>query len=220
MQRACKEVLGQEPMTFAPWHAHPLCADACAEAGIFDADKQFWWSPENGYKTISIDALTVDPAKLVEGLEGIWDTAEKVVEQPILETKLHNTSPGEAPQVQAWLATSAEWGAMVFFPRLATKGGPAGAADECEWWYSKLTPTQLAFLQQMKYYNRDEALQANAEVAAAIQRQAQAGAAASVDHALFMVSSQHCPASRMSPGDVLVSLELIADKQSTNMQAT
>ena len=44
-----------------------MFANACAEAGISDANKQPWWSPENGNKTIFVDALTVDPAKLVEG---------------------------------------------------------------------------------------------------------------------------------------------------------
>ena len=107
MQSAAKQVLGQEAMTFAPWHKHPICVAACREAGIFDADKQFFWHPDNANETISIDALTVDPSKLVEGLEGIWDTAEKTLEQPILETRLHNTRPGEAPDVQAWLVVSA-----------------------------------------------------------------------------------------------------------------
>lgn len=192
MQSAAKQVLGQEAMMFAPWHKHPICVAACREAGIFDADKQFFWHPDNANETISIDALTVDPSKLVEGLEGIWDTAEKTLEQPILETRLHNTRPGEAPDVQAWLVVSAEFGAMVFFPRLGTKGGPEGAHDGCEWWYSQLTAAQLQLLKDMKYYNRDKALKANKEVAAKIQKQVEAGQAAGVDPTLFLVRPLQC----------------------------
>ena len=175
------------PRTFGDWHKDPICEPAARAAGIFDPEKRFWWKPEFSKWVLSCDALTVDPSELVDGMEAIWDTAEKVAEQPILETSLHNASPGDTPRVQAWIVVSAVFGTTVFYPRLATKGGPEGAQDGCEWWYSKLSAAELAHLKEMKYYNRPEALHTHATAAQAIREAADAGAQAEVDHKLFLV---------------------------------
>ena len=175
---------------FGDRHKDPIFEPAARAASIFDPDKQFWWKPDFSKWVLSCDALTVDPSELVDGMEGIWDTAEKLAEQPILETLLHNASPGDTPRVQAWIVVSAEFGTTVFYPRLATKGGPEGAQDRCEWWYSTLSAAELAHSKEMRYYNRPEALHTHATAAQANRKAADTGVQAEVDHKLFLVSCE------------------------------
>ena len=178
VQEASKQVLGQVPRTVGDWHKEPIDELAARAAGIFEPGKDFWWRPKVSKWTLSCDALTVDPLELVAGLEGIWDTAEKIAEQPIIEALSHKASSGDTPHVQAWIVTSAESGKQMFYPRLATKGRPLGALNGCEWWYRNLTAAELAHLQDMKYYIRPEALLKHARAAQAFGKAAEAGAEA------------------------------------------
>lgn len=83
MQACAKQVLGQQPITYPPFYKQGPCAEAWSF--VCDPGYQMFWKPELGQNQWWIDALTVDPSKLLEDMKGLW---EHGTPQPVQESKV------------------------------------------------------------------------------------------------------------------------------------
>jgi hypothetical protein len=108
MQAFAKMVLGKTPVDwqqFGNFDMGGRAGDALrrALAHIWEKDLVYTWCHENGYMQFWIDALTIDPTKLLEDEQGIILPKMKPM---LVQTDLANASLGSVPVMQVWLDTN------------------------------------------------------------------------------------------------------------------
>lgn len=157
VQACALQVLGQQPVVF------PECyKDAWLQGlykHLFNEDYNFMWKHENGFDQWWIDALTVDPHKMLEGMSGLWEHGRP---QPVTTTYLQNASPGSLPSVMVYLAVHPKFGTHAFYPYHGAKGGGAvktGAGktfDGFKFWFSDMKPAEVAQIVSKQYCNQPD----------------------------------------------------------------
>lgn len=162
-------MLGRKPVQFKACSAKAAdlaaraAAQAAAQASTSAAARhpppqEYMWNPENGYDQWWIDALTVEPSKLLENMHGLWVHGEP---QPVTSTKLGNASIGSLPKVLVYLVCHATFGTHAFFPYHGAKhggddkDGEGKMYDGFQYWYSELTPEQRDQLKDTAFSNHE-----------------------------------------------------------------
>lgn len=83
LQDCAKQILGLQPITYPPCYKQGLCGEAWSF--VCEPGYTMHWKPEWGSNQWWIDALTVDPSKLLEDMKGLWEYGTP---QPIQESKV------------------------------------------------------------------------------------------------------------------------------------
>lgn len=105
LQRFAEMVLNLRDVEFAQYYNDPVCREAAAH--VLKANFKFRWHHRYGYKQWWLDAVTMDPHKLLEHESGIWLPG---LEQFVVQTDLTNAGLGTVPSVQVYLAVHAVHG--------------------------------------------------------------------------------------------------------------
>lgn len=152
MQRCAKEILGETHVHFESGiHTDPVAYEACREAGIFDKGYKYYWKHENGFNQWFIDGLTIEATRMLSGKTVLWDSSCGKG-APVHESDVVNASPGDLPQVYAFLASHAEFGTVLFLPRLSCKGGDDDAWDGVEFYTAHISEEEKELVKDMQMY--------------------------------------------------------------------
>jgi hypothetical protein len=162
-------VLGDIPVEF------PLCyQEAWLQGEYMNLPDDYYWDPKNGKEQWWIDALTVDPSKMLEGMTGLW---EHGVPQPVTRTRLENASVGTLPIISVYIAVHPEHGTHVFFPYHGAKGGGGDKDAEdrmyggFKFWYSEFSHEQLIDIVEHQYCNQPAGVAAFEKRASATEQE-------------------------------------------------
>lgn len=159
VQACAKQVLGQIKVTFPESFNTGWCKQIWGF--LFHPSYAYYWNPDNGKKQWWIDALSVDPSKSFDDLRGIW---ARGVPQPVVESKVHNSSIGSMPLILAYVAVHPDYGCHIFFPFHGAKHGGVDKLSHgtmyqgFRFWFHDCGPLELHKLTTMNYYNTEEAM--------------------------------------------------------------
>lgn len=163
MQACAEQVLGRKAVQFPDLYANKEYLKGMF-SNLFGPTRQVYhWEHSKGYKQWWIDALTVEPTKLLHGMTGLW---EHGIEQPVCVTDLENASIGTLPTVSVYIAVHAEHGTHAFYPHFGAKGGGKNrdaegkVYDGFKYWHSDLPLETLQEIAALKYCNHPKAVQA------------------------------------------------------------
>lgn len=163
-QRAALVALGLQPMWFPTYYKN---SDICGASFnyLFESDHPVWWQPQCYDNCWYIDALTIDPHKLVDDcLKGIWD--KSAGPPPEIFSNVAKANVGTLPRIMVYIACHKEHGTRAFFLfNGATHGGKKSDKtkkgrmyEDFKFWYSDLTDAQLRHVKEMSYYSSEGTL--------------------------------------------------------------
>lgn len=177
MQSCARQVLGEQPVEF-PEMYKSICNGMYAylfSSQDHDA-RQMIWSHTYGLNQWWIDAFTVDPSRMLEDMQGLW---EHGTPQPVTRTKLENANVGTLPSISVYIAVHPTHGTHAFFPFHGAKHGSTDkdSGDKklyknFEFWYSKLDACVLAKIVKLNYCNTPAALEEFSSRASASEQKA------------------------------------------------
>ena len=164
VQECARQVLGLDPVQLhsAYQDGHLVYPDG--EKGMYNDmyTRNFYWKHSRGFKQWWIDALTVDPTKLLLDRQGIWEYGR---DQPVHESALVNAHLGSMPAVMVFLAAHQEHGTHAFFPYHGAKHGAVDKTgvkklyEEFDYWYTKLPAATKAQIVKLGYCNTPKAIE-------------------------------------------------------------
>lgn len=176
-------------------HKAPEARDACVAALIEHPALKFYWKPENGLKQWFIDGFSIDATKVLQHKTVLWDSSCGAT-APVHESDAVNASPGDLPELYAFMATHAEYGTVLFLPVLNCRGGKKGAWDDVKFWTANLSEDEVKFLKEdMAYYLQPDAwTKGDPDALKAVQDDIAAGKFDSINAKLFLVRTPaaHC----------------------------
>lgn len=135
----------------------PPCYRDAWLGGEYAGVETYMWQPTNGEDQWWIDAFTVDPSKMLEGMTGLWETG---IPQPVTRTRLENASVGTLPNITVYIAVHPTHGTHAFYPYHGAKGGGADKAADAKmyggfkFWFSEMTAGQLGDIVEHQYCNQ------------------------------------------------------------------
>lgn len=121
------------------------------------------WDPSNGMNQWWVDAFSVDPSAMVEGLTGLWCRGTP---QPIRNTKLENASVGTLPLILVYIAVHQQYGTYAWYPY---HGARHGAVDEegekkmfqgFKYWFDDISEADKEDIVRNRYCNQPSAIEA------------------------------------------------------------
>lgn len=152
-------MLGLVPVVFPAGYHAPWLQGVCQH---LIGKKDYFWDHSNGFNQWWIDAFTVDPQKLLNGMSGLWEHGRP---QPVVKTDIENASPGKLPTVMVYIAVHPKFGTHAFFPYHGAKGGaadkdgPGMMFEGFKYWYSDLKPEVHAKIISQEYCNQPGGVQ-------------------------------------------------------------
>lgn len=177
VQAVAQQVLGRMDIKFN---------DLYKTVGLFPCQDQMWahvtqpsyhirWSPEWRQEQWWLDALTVDPSKLIMDIKGLW---EHGIPQPVTSTKLENASIGTLPKVLVCIAVHQKFGTHIWFPYHGARHGPQDKEGEgkmyegFKYWFDDLPEHEKLKIIQHGYYNHPKGLEEFRKIASNSQQNA------------------------------------------------
>lgn len=169
LQRCALEVLGFLPVVFQPCYQDAWLRGEYASL----QDTAYMWDRVNGRDQWWIDAFTVDPTKMLEGMTGLWETG---IPQPVIRTRLENASVGTLPNITVYIAVHPQHGTHAFYPYHGAKGGGGDKTGDgkmyegFKFWFSEMTAGQLGDVVQHQYCNQPDGVSAFYDKASSAQQ--------------------------------------------------
>lgn len=200
VQKCAHQILGNTPVVFPDGYAG-ICENVYNY--IYDKDKyKYMWEHKRGYNQWWIDALSVDPSKLLTDVTGLWELGTP---HPISNTKLENANIGTLPNIQVYIAVHAVHGTHAFF---SWHGAKHGGLDkdgkktlykEFNYWFDDLTEQEKRDIVAAGYCNSPKGLKNFRKKAS--KADIEAFESGPFDQKWFLVSSTetyHVPRARQS----------------------